>query len=57
MRKMNALHYYNTTTTSHPSEPATAALHAMQGKKYCVPTPKQQAGPTNGLPTAFSFRR
>ena len=54
---MSALHYYNTTTTSHPSEPATAALHAMQGKKYCVPTPKQQAGPTNGLPTAFSFRR
>jgi len=57
MHKMSALHYYNTTTTSHQSDPATAALHAMQGIGQPRPNPFQQVRPTTGLPKAFSFRR
>ena len=39
LREMNALHYYNPTTTSPNLEPATAALHAMQGKRQRKPDP------------------
>lgn len=34
---MNALHYYNPTTTSPKLEPAPAELHAMQGKRQRKP--------------------
>lgn len=48
LREMNALHYYNPTTTSPNLEPATAVLHAMQGMRQHQPDPHKLASRVGG---------
>ena len=48
LREMNALHYYNPTTTSPNLEPATAVLHAMQGMRQHQPDPLKLASHVGG---------
>ena len=50
MHNTSALHYYNPTMTSPNHEPATAALHAMQGMRQHQPNPLQQAATEGDLP-------
>ena len=50
---MNALHYYNPTTTSPNPEPAPAELHAMQGIRQHQPDLHELSAHVGGQPNPY----